>query len=208
MSSPSALNLAGNPAGQFLNTQVFKASGTYTPTSGSGHQFIRAWAAGGGAGTTNISQPGSCGGGGAYVEGWVTNGSTQTVTIGAGGTGGLANNVSNGAAGTNSSFGSLVVAAGGQGAQSGGGSAGAGGTTGACTVPVGGLAMPGGVGQASIAGNTPTYGGIAFSNVFELNNSIVGASALANSAQGGSGGTSGTNGGAGGSGLMVIYEYT
>lgn len=191
--------------GRFLGMQTFKASGTYTPTSGATTALVEAWGGAGGGGTTNSAQIGSGGGGGAYVRGTVAA-SSQTVTIGAAGAGGGANNGTAPTAGTATSLGTLVVAAGGSAAANGGGAAGAGGTVAASTVPSNGLGIAGSVGQSSVS-SIATFGGSSFGNLANHSN-VVGASGLANTAAGGGGGNSATDGGAGGTGLMVIYEFS
>lgn len=92
---------------------TFNASGTWTkPTSGT-IALIEAWGAGGSGGSSN-NHAGTGGGGGGYA--WrvmrVSDlGSTETVTIGAGGTGVTNGNVGN--AGGNTTFGSHLTAYGG-----------------------------------------------------------------------------------------------
>jgi hypothetical protein len=87
---------------------------------------------GGGAGATNatnvVARGGGGGGGAVAVYSQILAsalGSTETVTIGAGGTGGAgisanSTSASTGSAGGNTSFGSLVIAKGGNGARTGG----------------------------------------------------------------------------------------
>jgi hypothetical protein len=108
-----------------VNVQTFTSSGTWTKPAGyaaTSRVLIQTWA-GGGAGSQNYNAgecgtyDGSGGGGGAYNYRWITlsaMGSTETITIGAGGT-----TVS--ALGGNTTVGSLVIAYGGQGGSLGGG---------------------------------------------------------------------------------------
>lgn len=109
--------------------QVFDASGTWTkPTGFSANAFavIEAWGAGGSGGKG--STKGAGGGGGGYVKKTValsSLGSTETVTIGAGGAAVTTANT-DGANGGNTTFGSVVTAYGGRGAVSGYGGGGGG----------------------------------------------------------------------------------
>src|SRR5216683_4337079 len=91
-------------------TQVFAASGTYTPTPGMVYCIIEA--VGGGSGGAGITGPGAAlaeaspgGGAGAYsrsLASAATIGGSQVVTIGAAGTGGTAGSNPGGAGGTTS----------------------------------------------------------------------------------------------------------
>ena len=83
------LTVAGSPiTGGAINVQTFTSSGTWTKPSGyaaGSRVFIQAWG-GGGSGGRNTQ--GNGGGGGAYNERWLTlssMGSTETITVGAGG---------------------------------------------------------------------------------------------------------------------------
>ena len=120
--------------------QVFTSSGTWTKQSGLKAVLVEVVGGGGGGGaryvsgkTTNV---GGNGGGGGYSRKVITAaslGSTETVTVGAGGTAQTSGTATtNGGAGGTSSFGSHVTATGGAGGvagkSSGSGSSGAGGT--------------------------------------------------------------------------------
>jgi hypothetical protein len=115
----------GINAGRLLNVQVFTATGTYTPTSGTNKVIVKVQAPGGGGG--GVSATGAAqaalaqgGSGGSYAEALVTSGfSGVTVTIGSVGSGGTAGSNAGGSGGT-TSFGSIVSCPGGAG---GGGSA-------------------------------------------------------------------------------------
>jgi hypothetical protein len=103
--------------GRLLNTQVFNASGTYTPTPGATKALVLvlgAGGAGGGAAATSSAQIslGAGGNAGALALALISNLSEQTVTIGLGGVGASA---AAGTAGGTTSFGSLVTASGGAG---------------------------------------------------------------------------------------------
>lgn len=105
--------------------QIFTATGTYTPSAGVVAAIAECIAAGGGGGgtpATAASGNGQCaaaggGGGGGFSSSLILSPTSQTVTIGTGGAGGIGNN--NGSAGGNTSFGSLVIAEGGQGGAKG-----------------------------------------------------------------------------------------
>lgn len=104
----------------YIGTQRFTASGTYTRSKGCAWAFVRTVGPGGGGASsdTGSGSNGSGGGGGGsggYCEEWVTPGTTETVTIGAGGalqsTAATAGNNGSGA----SSFGSFHSAGAGNG---------------------------------------------------------------------------------------------
>jgi hypothetical protein len=215
-----------------VDKQVFTASGTYTPTSGMKYCIIEV-VGGGGAGGGSSSAASSSfaasaggGGSGGYSVGTFTAttiGSSQTVTIGPGGTG-ASNAV--GGAGTASSVGALISANGGAGGLPSTASTlinvaigGAG-----ATVPAGsfikfpgnpgspGFALVGGDGSASGMGGSSFFGGGAI-GIDVDGTSAPGNSAVANTGSGGSGSalyaTTGANqaGGNGGSGIVIITEY-
>ena len=103
--------------GRLLNVQVFTASGTYTPTTGTNSVIVEVQAASGGAagvlatGATQ-SAAGSGAGSGAYAKVRFTSGfSGATVTIGAAGAAGGSGTAGGNAAAT--SFGALVSCPGG-----------------------------------------------------------------------------------------------
>lgn len=148
-------NLVGH--GQLLNVQIFKASGTYTPTPGTNSLDVFVYGAGAAAGGSPATSSGSTsagGGGGAGAFSYLrqsTGVSSKTVTVGAGGTGVSG---SAGGSGGSSSFGSLAMAPGG----SGGGIAGPSGTTTTFLAPggaggvvgTGTIAVPGSLGSSTI----------------------------------------------------------
>ena len=92
--------LQGSTCFQSVNIQTFTSSGTYTPTSGMRHCIIECVGNGGGGGGTataaaSFYNGGGGGGGGGYARKFATAatiGSSQTVTFGATGTGGVAGN--------------------------------------------------------------------------------------------------------------------
>ena len=106
--------------GKAADQQVFTTSGTWTKPSGYGANaiaYIQSWGGGGGAGRSTGANLAGGGGGGGYSERWIllsALGSTETVTIGAGGAG-RTGSMGTGTAGGNTTFGSLVTAYGGGG---------------------------------------------------------------------------------------------
>ena len=109
----------------FVETVYFTSSGTFTKATYPYLRAIRvrlvgAGGGGGGAGATGVSQAsqGDGAGGGGYAEKFITDiaglASSVTVTVGAGGAGGV-HGSSNGASGGASSFGADVAANGGTG---------------------------------------------------------------------------------------------
>jgi hypothetical protein len=109
----------GIQPGRLLNIQTFSASGTYTPTPGAVSRLVKLWGASGGSGgaqATSSSQVtlGAGGGGGAYLEDYRPITGPVAVTIGTGGTAGTAGGT-NAGAGSQSKFGTTLIAPGGQG---------------------------------------------------------------------------------------------
>lgn len=110
--------------GRLLNVQVLTASGTYTPTAGTNRAIVEGvggGGAGGGAPATGAAQASIGGGGsaGAFGRIYIPTGlSSQTVTIGAGGTAGAAG--ASGNTGGTTSFGALMSLPGGPGGATSG----------------------------------------------------------------------------------------
>lgn len=207
---------AGSVSGSLINVQVFTASGTYTPTSGMGNCVIQCLGGGGAGGGTpsNALSGGGGGGSGGFSQSYVTAatiGASQTVTIGAGGTG-----VSNatGNAGGDTSVGTIVIAKGGSGGivapASDVGQGGAGGVAGTGNIVIPGNAgMKLGTNGGGGGGAGSYFGGAVGVNSTSNSN---GTNAVANTGAGGSGGwnltvSANRTGGNGGSGLVIIYEY-
>jgi hypothetical protein len=139
-----------------IKKQVFAASGTYTPSANMLHCIIECVGGGGGgggsAGTSGSIYGGGGGGSGAYsrlLATAATIGASQTVTIGAAGTGG-ATGANNGTAGGDTSVGTLCIGKGG--AFGGGGSSASSG--------IGGLGGVAGTGDIAAAGNS-AFNGVA-----------------------------------------------
>jgi hypothetical protein len=181
-----ALNAGALAATTGIDRQVFNASATWTKPAGfpsTALVLLEAWGGGGSGrrdsgGITNASG----GGGGGYAYRWLTLadlGPTETITIGAGGAARSGSN-QNGAAGGNTTIGSLLDAFGG----GGGGS----------------FATPGGGGGMAGAGTTGSVGSV-HSTVYGggsggFDNS--GAVPATPSGWGGGGGGGGASGAAGG----------
>lgn len=201
--------------GRLINTQVFTASGTYTPTTGT--KKIRVTLTGGGGGAsgcqgTNTSQTvsGAGGGAGGTVIATITSlSSSYTVTIGAGGSG--SSSSASGTAGGNSTFGALIASGGGAGTLSSSGATvgGAGGAASGGSINiVGGIGSDGQAVAFVFAGN----GGASYWGGGGRAGALLGVAAIAYGAGGGGAydrTLSGTaySGGAGKSGICIIEEF-
>lgn len=195
--------------GVLLNVQVFTASGTWTPTAGTGAVVVEVvgGGGGGGAGATGGATGGVGGGGGGTSIERITSGlgGTETVTIGAGGAGGTGAG-GNGAAGGTSSFGAHCSATGGAGgtgsagavigAAGGGGSGGTVNMTGASSDPAGATFSSSGGASTRGGGGTGQVGGVG---------------GTGGNYGGGGGGARGTGidnvGGPGAAGIVIVWEY-
>jgi hypothetical protein len=130
--SLSAANFNHNPissasywlsqSGNFIGMQIFDTAGThtYTPSSGAKNAIVEVMGAGGGGGGTRDTDSSKAkaatgGGAGGYAKKWIVGVTTQTITIGAKGTGGA--KTANGTAGGTSSFGAIVSCTGGAAGQ-------------------------------------------------------------------------------------------
>lgn len=208
-----------SPTGGILNVQAFTSSGTYTKTTGTTKALVICTGGGGGGAHAGTSA-GSGGSAGGTAILWLTSGlgATETVTIGAGGSGGQA--LAGGSstlpvAGGASSFGSHCSATGGgagNGIYSTAGGTGSGGlinlTGGAGGTPsatynasssitggMGGTTIWGGAGGGKAQG-TAQYG------------PVLDATGYGAGGGGGTGAVGQYSGSAGKSGIVVVFEYT
>ena len=216
----------GDSSGRLIQCQVFKSSGTYTPTKGTRFIIVEIVGGGGAGGGCQVGYPNNaaCGGGGMsgeYVKARVDNPTVTTVTIGYGGTGASA---SVGAPGGATSFGNTIIAKGGL-----GGNVLAEGTVPGVVGPYGAYTKPGFTG-ANIIGSGSGYSspGVRYSGILAMGgaggDSILGAGAWsqaivgeginANGHGGGGGGacvyggmTQQRAGGSGMAGIAIIWEY-
>lgn len=155
--------------GTVPDTQVFTSSGTWTKPAGAKFVRVQCWGGGGGGGgSATLFGDGSGGGGGGYTE-TIFNASdlsaTVTITIGAGGAGGVAGD-NPGTVGGNSTFGSYATAYGGgggsKGSQNGGGGGGGAlgvGAVGVATGGAGGRPIAGAGGNGATAATDSAFGG-------------------------------------------------
>lgn len=207
--------------------QIFTGGGTYTPTTGMVYaqmECIGGGGAGGGVtGSLTGNGAGGGGGGGNYsriLSTAVTIGTSQAVTIGAGGTAGASGAAGN--AGGDTSVGTLCVGkgGGGGGANAGGGNTapgGSGGVAGTGDLTIRGSDGEGGQGASILtaviisgSGGTAYFGG----GVGPVRPSAACAAGNAGYTYGGGGGgggcnasSSSTTGGVGGAGVVYITEY-
>lgn len=202
--SGNTLNASGGIS--IITPQIFTSSGTYTPTSGMKYCIIEVLG-GGGAGGGSIGN--NQGFGGAYggyarkVVSAATIGASQTVTIGAGGTG--VSGASGNAGGT-TSVGSIISATGGSGGPVGNSTTPLlGGIGSSGDINIRGASTPQGIFGIVIGstGASGPYGAGAIGG-----SSANGSSASNNSGAGGGGSYAATfTGGAGGSGIVIITEF-
>lgn len=189
--------ISKSPVQPIVSTvQTFTSSGTYTKPSNISLVRVQAWAGGGSGGRSTTASIGSSGGGGGmYLEKYFLPselGTTETVTIGAGGAAQSGNG--NGTAGGNTTFGSLLTAIGGGAGISGDQQAGGAGGSAAYENGAAGSAGGGaGNGQAGI------YSGGGGSNVSGISQGYPGGASYYG---GGGGGGSDANSGAGGASLF------
>lgn len=224
-SAGQALQL-GQAGGRLINTQVFTASGTYTPTPGTSRVKATVVGGGGGGGASNITGAGQAacgvsGGGGGWAIGWVTvNFPNAPVTVGAAGAAGISQ-VSDGTSGTASTFSGLTGGGGGGGANGNAaatptvyGAANGGTGTGGSLVNGNGSGAANGISASAVAVIAGASGG-------SLYGGSVGFGTVSGSAPGRAGGAPGAGGcgaagaqnaaaqpgGAGAGGIVIIEEY-
>jgi hypothetical protein len=212
-----------------VKQQKFTSSGTYTPSAGMVYGIAELVGGGGGggsaAGTVNMIFGGGGGGGGSYSRlrfDAATIGASKAVTIGAKGAGG-ASGSNNGAAGGDTSLGSLCIAKGGAGGAFGSaasvGPGGAGGIPGTGDLTAAG--MPGGIGyyngtannilQPSGMGGSSYFGGGGVS-IFAPGTTAAAGTNAGNYGGGGAGAmannvAANAKGGDGSDGFVIITEY-
>jgi len=220
----SALKTIGRKNGEFRSLQVFTSTGTYTRPAGLKRALVELVGGGAGGGGANAlaaqAAVGAGGGGGGYAIELLESsaiGATETVTIGAAGSGGSGNSI--GAAGGTTSFGALLSATGGSG----------GGVTGSGTGPALTDGASGGVGvgatvninggpggTALILGGAAASGGKGGDCRWGYGGLATGAdqNGLAGSGRGAGGGgacnynaTGSKTGGAGTAGVCIVWEY-
>lgn len=199
-----------------IGTKVFTTSGTWVKSLGTDAINVKLVAGGGGGGGSPLNYTGGGGGAGGYAESFITSGfaSSETVIVGAGGSGGLGSGLNNGSNGGSSSFGSHLSAVGGIGGSAGGGYGGPG-NSGTVNNGIGWTA----VGQAGgsvgcfVAGNGdsgPNGGSSLLGGGGRGGSNGVGHGTVGSNGGGGGGSFgSGTaiNGGNGGAGIVIIEEY-
>lgn len=192
--------LSSSVAGSDTSLQTFTASGTWTKPGKGTLAFIQVWGGGGSGAKDSVRECGG-GGGGAYAEAFiplVNLGSTETVTIGAGGALISSNGLGN--AGGNTTFGSWLTGyGGGAGGYDGSNPAGGGGGGGSNAAGSAGLSGAGGAGGGILGGaaNTEsTFGGGGGGSSNNGARSLYGGGGGARG--GGTGGSSTFGGGGGG----------
>lgn len=176
-----------------IDIQTFNSSGTWTKPTGAKRVHVQAVGGGGsGAGGNNNDDRASGGGGGEYREAWFDAddlGSSETVTIGAGGT--AATN-GNGVAGSDTTFGSELTAKGGAaGTRTTFSTATIGGNGGS---PLGTLNTMWGAGASAAIGGSGIYSG-AGGGAAGAGTPYAGGSSIYGGAGGAGAGTSAASGG-------------
>lgn len=151
-----------------MDVQTFSANGTWTKPAGARTIRVQLWSGGGGGGAgrkgaaATIRCGGGGGGSGAFVDQWIdasAAGATESITIGAGGSGALSqttnsSNGGNGTQGGTTSFGSVLVLPGGNGASGGTATSGFGGGGGYGGNAGSGASSTGASGIAGVPANT------------------------------------------------------
>jgi hypothetical protein len=218
---------ASSRSGQLLAVQIFTTPGTatYTPTAGARNAVVEVVGGGGGGGGTidtdsTQAKAATGGGAGAYGKKWISGVTSQTVTVGAGGSGGA--KTSNGSAGGTSSFGSIITATGGAGGTCPSGSSHGNYNSGSVggTASGGDINIPGHSSHPSWASSSPDFfaqgsGSNGANSQFGSGGlSRLNANSDAGSGYGAGGGgsstgasTSGSAGGAGAPGIIIVWEY-
>ena len=187
----------------YASSTTYSTAGSFTWAKASTigtYLRVQCWGGGGsgGAKTAAGTQDAAGGGGGAYKEDFYpirSLGTTETITIGAGGT--AVSGSSNGNSGGNTSFGSWLVAYGGEGGDQGGTVTGANGGGGNA---IGGI----GSGRGTVAGTAVSeavyWGGGGSGGISATQGGLAGGNAW----WGGAGGGGTSNGSAAGGGTSVM----
>ncbi len=196
-------------SGRLLGVKTFTTSGTYVPTVGMKNVLVKVLGGGGGSAgiaATAANQISLAGGGasGSYAEAWLSAaaiGTSQAVTVGAGGYGGAI--AANGGPGGTSSIGSLVSALGGfpSGPSTGGNMVNSAGSAGSPGIGVGGSVLAG-HGAASPLGAGGYGSSVALAAAAPGTGYGSGGGGIANGQN-----QPGRPGGAGAPGAVIIYEY-
>lgn len=215
LASTGMVTMASGNGYRFAGIQAFTSTSDTTYTKSANVTAVLVYVTGGGGGgaasgvSTNY-MGGSGAGGGTAIK-WITSGigSTESITIGAGGTGGGSGGTNPGTQGGTSSFGSHCSATGGGGGRPGGAIGGVveGGVGSNGTINLKGTGGAGGqdtdVVQQSNEGGSSFWGGGGAGR-------YAGMGQHGSHGSGGSGGdaeSGNTAGGNGGDGIIVVYEY-
>lgn len=191
----------------------FTSSGTWTKRPGLKYAIVEVQAAGGGGGGADLGSSGEHSGGGGGAGGYsrkliaaINLGSTETVTIG---TGGTSSTAGDGTSGGSSSFGTHATATGGGGGLNEMGVAGAGGVGSSGDLNIQGQPGEGrgGIGGVWGTGNGGASfflgGGAGGYQSSGSNGSLGGGGGGGNTSSGGTA----TAGGSGGNGIVLVTEY-